>query len=364
MKQKDTEKLNKLRDKIDSIDKKLVELLGERTRVVLEVGHTKTEGKGEFYQPDREREVYKKLLKMNDGPFPDDALRNVYREIMSASLSLEKPLKIAFLGPSATFTHQAAMKHFGLSAEFVPKADIEDVFCEVERGRADFGVVPIESTAEGVVSHTLDMFVSSELKISAEIQMEVSSVLLSKTGKLSDIERVCSNPHAIAQSSKWLKEKLTNVPTMEVTSTAVAAQMASEDPATAAIAGKAAATIYDLRVVEDNIQDNPYNYTRFLAIGTKEYKKSGEDKTSVMFAVKDSPGVLYEILKPFATRKINLTKIESRPLKRKAWEYVFFIDMDGHCSEDNIKDAIAELTDVCSFVKVLGSYPRSEKKSC
>ena len=350
-----------LRKKIDALDVLLVELLNKRAEVVLQVGKAKAdEGRAEFYAPEREREVYKRLLAKSKGPFPDSAFKNVYREIMSASLSLEKPLNIAFLGPSATFTHQAAMNHFGLSGNFLPKEEISDVFDDVERGRADYGVVPIESTAEGVVNHTLDMFINSEIKISAEILLEVSIVLLNKSGKLKDIVKVCSNPHAIAQCSQWLKARLPKVQVVEVQSTAAAAQMAQSDPTIGAIAAEAAANLYDLRVVEKKIQDNPHNLTRFLVIGKKESKKTGRDKTSVMFAIKDSPGALYKILKPFASRDVNLTKIESRPLKRKAWEYVFFIDMDGHAGEKKVRDALSDLQGLCSFVKVLGSYPKSQ----
>ena len=359
MDEKTKKRLDELRGEIDAIDDEILVLLNRRARCALEVGKAKKETNSDFYVPERERAIIERLTSSNEGPFPNKALKNLYREIISASLALEKPLKIAFLGPHATFTHQAAMSHFGLSGEFHPKKEISDVFHEVEKGRSDFGVVPIESTAEGVVSHTLDMFVSSNLKISAEILMEVSPALLNKSGKIGDIETIYSNPHAIAQCSRWLKEHLPNVQITDVATTALAAQMASEDPAAAAVAAEAAANLYDLAIVEERIQDNPHNYTRFLVIGKKEYKKSGNDKTTVMFAIKDAPGALHNMLEPFAGRKINLTKIESRPLKRKAWEYLFFIDMDGHIDDKGIKDAIGELDDKCSFLKILGSYPRS-----
>ncbi|MCK4739756.1 MAG: prephenate dehydratase [Deltaproteobacteria bacterium] len=357
---KDAKNLDNLRDKIDAIDSELIALLDKRTEVVLEVGKTKEKTNAEFYAPDRERAVYRRIEELSKGLFPKKALRSIYREIMSASLSLEKPLRIAFLGPNATFTHLASMKHFGLSGEFIPKEEISSVFNDVERGKAEYGVVPIESTAEGVVNHTLDMFINSELKISAEILLEATTLLLNKSGNIKDIEKVCSNPHAIAQCVQWLKINMPNIPIVEVVSTATAAEMAKNDPSVGAVASEAAATFYDLKIVEDTIQDNPYNMTRFLVIGKKESTKTGADKTSLMFAIKDSPGALYKFLKPFASRGINLTKIESRPLKQKAWEYVFFLDIDGHKSEENISDAIGELDEMASFMKVLGSYTKSK----
>jgi chorismate mutase/prephenate dehydratase len=358
-KSKNEKRIKELRKKIDAIDLEILTLLNKRASYVVEVGKTKLEGQREFYAPEREREIYRKLLAKNKGPFPNQALKNVYREIMSGALSLEKPLKVAFLGPPATFTHQACIQHFGLSGEFVPKNDITDVFGDVERGRVDYGVVPIENTTEGVVSHTLDMFISSQLKICSEILIEVSLSLLNKSGKTDDIAKVCSHPHAIAQSSHWLKEHLPKIPLVDVSSTAAAAQMATVDSSTAAIASDAAKDLYDLKVVEKKIEDNANNFTRFLVIGRKEAKKTGSDKTSIMFAIKDAPGALYKMLRPFAATGINLTKIESRPLKRKAWEYIFFLDMDGHIKDRKIKQAIEELEGRCSFLKILGSYPKS-----
>lgn len=352
--------LEDLRKQIDALDLEILGLLNRRAELVIEVGHVKSKEQKEFYVPDREREIFKRLTENNNGPFPNNALKNVFREIMSASLSLEKPLKIAFLGPAATFTHQACIQHFGLSGDFVPKKDIADVFDDVEKGRADFGVVPIENTTEGVVSHTLDMFVSSQLKISAEVMLEISLALLNKTGKISDIVKVCSHPNPLAQSRNWIKNNLPNALVFDVSSTAMAAQMAAEDTAIAAISSPAAANLYDLRIVEQNIQDNANNFTRFLIISKNGVpKKTGSDKTSLVFAIKDAPGALYSMLKPFASRDINLTKIESRPLKTKAWEYVFYVDLDGHISDEKVKEAIAELDHSCSFLKVLGSYPKS-----
>ncbi|HBG45995.1 MAG TPA: prephenate dehydratase [Deltaproteobacteria bacterium] len=350
-----------LRNQIDSIDLEILELLNKRAGLVLEVGKIKAKENKDFYVPEREQEVLKRLMDRNPGPLPNQALKNVFREIMSASLSLEKPLRIAFLGPVATFTHQACMQHFGLSGEFLPKKDIADVFDDVEKGRADFGVVPIENSTEGVVSHTLDMFVRSDLKIYSEVMLEISLALLNKTGKITDIAKVCSHPHALAQCKNWVKGNLPNALVFDVSSTALAAQMAAEDSSTAAIASIAAANLYDLRVIEKNIEDNSNNFTRFLVISKNIAGKTGRDKTSLMFAIKDAPGALYSMLKPFASRGLNLSKIESRPLKTKAWEYVFFLDLDGHINDEPVREAISELEKSCSFLKILGSYSKSQQ---
>lgn len=358
----DLKKIKEFRAKIDDIDDRILELLNKRASLVIEVGKIKLESKRDFYAPEREKEIYGRLTENNPGPFPNQSLKNVFREIMSASLSLEKPLKVAYLGPKATFTHQACMQFFGLSAEFVPEKDIADVFDDVERGKVDFGVVPIENTTEGVVSHTIDMFVTSDIKICGEITMEVSLSLLNKTGKIGDIKKIYSHPHAIAECKEWIKEHMPEAPVFDMSSTAMAAQTASEDPSSAAIASEFAATLYDLQIIERKIEDHTNNYTRFLVIGKKSPEKSSDDKTSVMFAVKDEPGALYKMLKPFAGRGINLTKIESRPQKGKAWEYVFFLDMDGHISDKKVKEALKELEAQCSFMKILGSYPKGAAK--
>jgi len=349
--------LDSHRKNIDEIDLEIVDLLNRRTNEVIAIGKAKKEASAEFYVPKREQEVYKRLLERNKGPFPNSALKTVYREIMSASLSLEKPLRVVFLGPVATFTHQACIQHFGLSVEYLPQKEIADVFEEVEKGRADFGVAPIENTAEGVVTHTLDMFVSSNLTISAEIMLEVSLALLNKTGRLSDVKTVSSHPHALAQCRDWLKNQMPGVSLNDTSSTAMAAKIASEDEGTAAVSSIAAADLYNLRVLENHIEDTPHNLTRFLVVGRQCAKETGDDKTSIVFAIKDSPGALYKMLEPFARRGINLTKIESRPIKTRAWEYLFFIDLDGHINQSHVSEAVAELEKLCSFMKILGSYP-------
>ncbi|APG27119.1 prephenate dehydratase [Syntrophotalea acetylenivorans] len=351
-------KLDELRDQIDRIDDQILELLNRRAEVVKEVGRTKVNSSQEFYVPGREQAIFERLTR-NTGSFPADGVRRVFREIISASLALEQPMKIAYLGPPATFTHQAALRQFGLSAQLVAQKSIPAVFEEVCRGRAPYGVVPVENSTEGVVSHTLDMFIRSELKINAEILLEIEHNLLSLTGRMEDVRKVVSHPQALAQCRQWLEENLPDTALVDVGSTALAAQMASEDESVAAIAGEVAATMYGLKTVKQKIQDNPNNLTRFLVIGRNIPAPSAQDKTSVMFSVKDEPGILYSMLKPFSNRGINLSKIESRPMKKKAWEYVFFLDMDGHVQDAKVAEAIEELRGCCQELRVLGSYARS-----
>ncbi|MEJ2201133.1 MAG: prephenate dehydratase, partial [Desulfuromonadaceae bacterium] len=327
--------------------------------VVIEVGKAKANKSKEFYVPSRERAIYERLTANNPGPFPSEAIRKVFREIISASLSLEEPMKIAFLGPQGTFTHAAAMQQFGLSAQVVSQKSIPAVFEEVERGRVPYGVVPVENSTEGVVSHTLDMFMESDLQINAEILLSISHFLLSRKGRMEDIKKVISHPQPLAQCRRWLAENLPDVPLVDVGSTALAAQMVLEDDSAAAIASEMAASLYDLQVVKARIEDNPNNFTRFLVIGRKAPARSGRDKTSLMFSIKDQPGILHRMLEPFSKRSINLSKIESRPMKKKAWEYVFFLDIEGHMAEEPVAGAVEELRNYCQFLKVLGSYPRA-----
>ncbi len=352
--------LKDLRDEIDALDDRIMELLNRRAALVIEVGRLKSAKKGEFHVPSREREIYDRLTANNRGPFPNEGLRSVFREIISASLALEAPMKVAFFGPKATFTHLAAMQQFGLSAELVPQKSIPAVFEEVGKGRAQYGVVPVENSTEGMVSHTLDMFMESDLKINAEVLLEIHHYLLSRTGRLEDIKKVYSHLQPIAQCREWLAENLPNIPVVDVASTAVAAQIVSEDYTAAAIASELAASMYDLKIVRERIEDQVNNFTRFLVIGKKLAESSGEDKTSLMFSVKDEVGILYRMLEPFAKRGINLSKIESRPLKKKAWEYIFFLDLMGHIADPVIAEAVQELKQCCQFVKVLGSYPRAK----
>jgi len=349
--------IEKLRRQIDAIDGEILDALKRRSEVVLEIARIKKNGNVKFYSPEREREVIERLLSLNKGPFPNEGLRSVYREILSASLSLEEPLKVACLGPLATYTHLAALRHFGSSADFMPYESIKEVFDAVDRGEAEFGVVPVENSNEGVVSYTLDMFIDYDLKVSSEVMLEVSHNLLSISGDKSKVRTIYSHPQATAQCRRWLEANMPGIPVLEATSTAKAAEIASGKEDAAAIASELAAKTYNLRSIEKNIEDMRHNVTRFLSIAKESPPKTGRDKTSIMFSVKDRPGALYDILAPFKKAKINLTKIESRPSKRKAWEYIFFVDMEGHAEDKKLSRAIELVKKECLFLKILGSYP-------
>ncbi|MBI3779652.1 MAG: prephenate dehydratase [candidate division NC10 bacterium] len=351
-------KIPRLRSKIDQIDSQILSLLSERAELVVEVGKEKAKAKMDLHVPQREEEIFTRLIREHKGRFPRHAIRPVFREIISACRSLEGPLTLAYLGPEGTFTHLACMRRFGVSAHVVPVHTIGDVFAEVEKGNVEYGVVPIENSSEGVVSHTLDMFVESDLKICGEILLEVSHSLLSKSGDLRKVKKVYSHPHAFAQSRKWLEVNLPRVPLFEASSTAAAAQLAAKKPASAAIASELAASLYNLKVISRKIEDTPHNFTRFLIIGHKPSAPTNRDKTSLMFSIKDRVGALYRILEPFAKYQINLTKIESRPSKTKAWEYIFYLDIEGNVADEPVKAALSLLQEECLFLKVLGSYPR------
>lgn len=351
--------LSDYRKEIDRIDDEILRLLNERSKSVIEIGKLKKQKDAEanLHTPAREAAIIDRLMRQSRGPFPTEAIRSVYREIMSASLSLEGPQKVAYLGPRATFTHMACMQKFGSSAQYVPVNSIKDVFSEVERGRAHFGVVPIENTTEGVVNHTLDMFIDSNLLIYGEVLQEVSHHLLSKSGVVDEMTKIYSHPHAIAQCRNWLETNLPHVLVSEVASTARAAEICADDPSAGAIASELAAQLYGLKVIESRIEDNMNNFTRFLVLSQKPPERTGKDKTSLMLSVKDKVGALYDLLRPFASHGLNMTKIESRPSRRKAWEYIFFVDVEGHMEEERVKKAIEEIKGRCLFMKVLGSYP-------
>jgi len=354
--------LDRLREKIDQVDDRILALLNTRAELAQEVGKTKEKSNlSSFYSPERERRVLDRLVGKNSGPFPDDAVRLVWREIMSASLSLERPLQVAFLGPTATFTEMAAIRAFGSSAALNPVGSIPEVFRVVERGEAQYGEVPIENSTEGVVTYTLDVLIASELKIASEVMIEVNHHLLNQTGRLEDITQIYSHPQATAQCRRWLDEHAQGIPVKVAASTARAAEIAAGDPDSAAIAGEPAARVYGLRIVKRKIQDLLDNVTRFLVVGRDTSAPTGHDKTSLLLSVKNRPGALFGVLQPFANHKINLTKIQSRPSKRKAWEYIFFIDFSGHADDENVKNALEELREWSLFVKVLGSYPSAEE---
>jgi len=351
----------RLRESINRLDEQILKLLNRRARYAQKIGRLKEETCSRIYLPAREGEIFKRLEKLNPGPFPLESIKPVFREIISACRSLERALRISYLGPEATFTHIAARQQFGHKAEFISEPSISDVFTRVERGEADYGVVPVENSTEGVVSHTLDMFLNSNLKISAEIILEVHHCLLSRADSLEKIKRIYSHSQALAQCRSWLREHLPKVPILDASSTAEAARLCSKDLNSGAIASAYAGDYYGLKILARNIEDIKNNFTRFLVIGKESSPKSGNDLTMIMFSLRDYPGVLWQALGAFASRKINLTKIESRPLKGKAWEYVFFVEMEGHIEEKKIKNALKELENRAVFVRVLGSFPRSRK---
>ncbi|TET48759.1 prephenate dehydratase [Candidatus Aerophobetes bacterium] len=352
--------LENLRRQIDEIDSKLVDLLNERIRKVFEIAEVKRKRGGTLYSPAREKRILQRLIQHNQGPLPNEALLEIMQLILKTSLTLQSEPKVVYFGPPATFTHLAAIKNFGRRAELIPEKSISGIFSRVEKKQAEFGVVPVENSTEGVVTHTLDMFLDSDLKICAETVLEISHHLLGR-GFLEKVKKIYSHPQALAQCRGWLEENVPTVRLAEVESTARAAQMAAKDLTCAAIASDVAASLYNLNIIASHIEDSPHNYTRFLVVG-REYNKerSGQDKTSILFSIKDRVGALHEMLAPFLKYGINLTKIESRPTKRRAWEYVFFLDFVGYKDEEKIKKALGELEESCFFLKVLGSYPRGE----
>jgi len=348
--------LSNLRKKVNNIDSRIVELLNQRAGLSLKIGRLKLKEKKGIYSPDREKEVLARLVTINKGPLTAESLKYIYREIMSASLSLEKPLTIAYLGPRATNTHLAALKKFGSSVNYQACDNISDVFSEVEKDTSDYGVVPIENSNEGVVSHTLDMFMDSDLKICAQLLLEVSHNLLSNAPQ-GKIKKIYSNPQVFGQCRIWLETNLPKAELIEVSSTSRAAQIAAREKGAACIASILAAQVYGLKVVAKDIEDSPHNITRFLVIAKNDVGPTGEDKTSLMFSIKDRIGALHDMLVPFRKYKINLTKIESRPSKKRAWDYYFFVDLLGHRLDKKVRKALAELEDKCKYLKVLGSYP-------
>lgn len=353
------EKIKVLRQKIDGVDEQILHLLNERAEIVLEVGKMKSEARSNFYDPKRESEIFHRLMSKNTGPFPDHSVSPVFHEIISACRSLEVKLDVVYLGPEATNTHLACLDHFGSSIRALPREGIPDVFESVEKGEASYGVVPIENSTEGTVIRTLDMFMESEVKVSGEIMIRISHDLLSLDGKPEGIRRIYSHPQALGQCRKWLRKNYPSVPLVEATSTAKAAQMAAEDSSAGAVASSLAARLYGLRIVKSQIEDYFHNYTRFLVLGRQSAERTGKDKTSILFSISHAPGTLYQVLKNFSERGINLTKIESRPVRDRAWEYVFFIDFEGHVKDESIMDLLTNLEKNALFVRFLGSYPRS-----
>lgn len=355
-------KLNEIRHKIDALDKKIVDLLNERTSLALEVGRAKQELGKEVYAPDRESQIYQMLEKEAEkGVLPKEALKAIYREIMSAALAIEKPITIAYLGPEATFTHLASLSKFGSSVRYFSAQSIFQVFYEVERKQADYGVIPVENSTEGAVSHSLDMFIDSDLKICSEILFEISHNLMAHV-ELRQIRRVYSKMEVFGQCRLWLETHLPKAELIDTASTSSAAQRAQKEDGAAAIASKLAATIYNLPIVAEGIQDFSRNVTRFLVISRQIPTPTKKDKTSILVSIKDKVGGLYDLLLPIKRHGVNMTKIESRPSKKRAWEYYFYIDFEGHAEEPKIKKLIEEMENKVKFLKVLGSYPASPTK--
>ena len=348
-----------LRERIDKIDRQLTALLNRRARLAMEIGERKASSGRVVYAPEREKRVFQKVADANEGPLSDSDLQTIFREVISSCLSLEKPLRVSFLGPAGTYSQQAATVQFGSSAELVAAGSIDGIFEEVERGRSDYGIVPVENSTEGVVAQTLDRFIESPLTIKAEVLLRVDHCLLmAKAGPRRRPRKVVSHAQSLAQCRDWLARSYPEVALEEVASNAIAARMAARASTTAAIAGRQAAEEYGLAVVAENIQDLSNNVTRFLVISSDEPSpKSGDDKTSVLFAVPHEAGALFKVLEGFAKERINLSTIESRPLRGRAWEYVFFLDLSGHASERGMQRALAGLEKRALFVKVLGSYP-------
>jgi chorismate mutase/prephenate dehydratase len=353
--------IRRQRERIDRIDDEILDLLNRRADCFEEIGKLKAASGGSVFVPSRELEIFERLEKRNSGPFPTSAIRNVFREVISASISVQRGVAVAYLGPQATYTHQAAIQQFGQMAEFVPADTTDQIFAAVEEGDAEYGVVPVENSNEGVESHTLDLFVDSPLTIGAEIHVAVHHDLLTRVSELRDVQSVCSHPQALAQCRRWLELNLPSVPQVPMSSTAAGAERAAREPGVAAIASPIAASIYGLNALRSGIEDRAENTTRFLVLTRTPPQPSARDITSLLFSIKrDQVGALYRALEPFAQHGVNLTRIESRPTKARAWEYVFFADFEGHVEDASVREAIAELEPRCDFVKVLGSYPRAE----
>lgn len=359
-----TAELTAMRERIDEVDRRIQELISERARFAQQVGVSKGSlgAAVDYYRPEREAEVLRGVLERNEGPLRDEEMLRLFREIMSACLAQQEPLKVGFLGPEGTFTQAAVYQHFGHSVRALPFGTIDEVFREVESGDADFGVVPIENSTEGTVNNTLDMFLASPLKIGGEIELRIEQHLLGVMTGLDKIERVCAHEQALAQCRGWLREYLPHADLIGVSSNAVGARRARDESGTAAIGSETAAEVYDLRIMVNNIEDRADNATRFLVIGRDLLAASGNDKTTIMVSTSDTAGgagVLHSLLQPFAKHGVNITRIESRPSRRKNWDYVFFLDLDGHAAQAPLADALAELQEMSSLFRVLGAYPRA-----
>jgi len=353
-------KLDRLREDLRRKDLEIVKRLNERARLSVEVGKIKDSEGREVYDPSQESKVYEHLRNINEGPLTDEALRNIFGEILSSSRALQAPTKVAYLGPEASFTHLAAVSHFGRSAEFSPASSIPGVFSNVEGRKADWGVVPVENSVEGSVKFTLDRLISTPLSIRAEVFSRISHHLLSTCKDLQGIRRVYSHPQALAQCQGWLRTHLAGCTLLEAESTAGAARRVTEDREGAAIGSALAAEAYGLRVLAEGIEDHPLNTTRFIVIGRGGSEATGRDKTSILFGTPHIPGALHAALEPFARERLNLMRIESHPIRDRMWEYLFFVDLSGHVKEAQVASCLRDMEKVTTFIKVLGSYPMGE----
>jgi len=355
--------LEAVRARIDAVDEQIHRFISERARLAQAVGMSKSaSGRAvDFYRPEREAQVLRRARARNSGPLRDEEVLRLFREIMSACLAQQEPLKVAFLGPEGTFTQTAVLNHFGHSVRALPLSSIDEVFHEVEAGSADFGVVPIENSTEGTVNHTLDRFLTSPLKICGEVELRIRQHLMGSMNSLGRIVRVCSHPQSLAQCREWLEEHLPGIEQVPVSSNAEGARRARDEKGTAAIAGETAAEVYGLKVLAAEIEDRADNTTRFLVLGRKLFAPSGEDRTTLLVSVlhTDAPGALSRLLEPLARHRVSLTRIESRPSRRRKWDYVFFIDFEGHAEDSHIAKALAALKKRASLFRVLGSYPRA-----
>jgi chorismate mutase/prephenate dehydratase len=355
--------LKKLRAEIDAVDEKIQALINERARCAQQVAVAKGTDAGpiEFFRPEREAQILRAVVERNKGPLTDEEMVRLFREIMSACLAQEEPLKVGYLGPEGTFTQSAVYKHFGHSVRALPLATIDEVFHEIESGSADFGVVPIENSTAGTVNHTLDNFLMSPLKICGELELRIRQHLLGSMDSLDKVARVCAHPQSLAQCRAWLREYLPDVDLFEVASNAEGARRARDEAGTAAIAGDAAAEVYGLEKLIADIEDRPDNTTRFFVIGRDLIAPSGDDKTTLLLSTVDSDdaGALHRLLLPLSDRGINMTRIESRPSRRRKWHYVFFIDIDGHAGDTDVAKALADLEKNAQLFRVLGSYPKA-----
>ncbi len=355
------QQLEAIRARIDQLDREIQKLISERAACAQQVGLIK-QAQGpdaRFYRPEREARILREVLARNEGPLDGEEMARLFREIMSACLALEHPMQIAFLGPEGTFTQAAVHKHFGHSVTTLPLGAIDEVFREVEAGSAHYGVVPVENSTEGVVNHTLDMLLDSPLKICGEVELRIHDHLMGKMDSLEEVTRIYSHSQSLAQCREWLDGNLPGIPREAVSSNAEAARRAASEAGAAAVAGEVAAELYGLNILARNIEDHPNNTTRFLIIGRDDVPPSGEDKTSLLVSTRNKPGALFRLLDPLARNGISMTRIESRPSRQGMWEYVFFLDIDGHREEEKVAAALAELEEAASLFKVLGSYPKA-----